>query len=384
MLPTRLELRNFLAYRQPDPLILDGIHLACLTGPNGAGKSALLDAMTWALWGRARVGSPDDLIYQGQTEMLVQLDFLQGDCRYRVVRQRIKGKTSRTGRSLLDLFMWDGEKERWQPISAPSVRETEYKIVELLHLEYETFVHSAFLQQGQADAFTVKPPAERKRILADILGLEQWQDYEERAKARLKQIDHNLDVIAIELESIERQEAEEPGLRRDLGVAQAAHADAVQLREEAEARYQEVAGAQDQMNAATARLAQAEHRVKQRQHDLREIESELDRHQQQLDRLAGVIEDQETIQEGFAQLQAAREADQQLAEKLQVMSAIKDRLNDTERRIQAARAEPKTRRRRTARASNPPSAAPPNSTRYADHRRARRSRAVGGAGDSPR
>ena len=38
MLPTRLELRNFLAYRQPDPLILDGIHLACLTGPNGAGK----------------------------------------------------------------------------------------------------------------------------------------------------------------------------------------------------------------------------------------------------------------------------------------------------------------------------------------------------------
>ena len=93
------------------------------------------------------------------------------------------------------------------------------------------------------------------------------------------------------------------------------------------------------MNAATAQLAQAEHRVKQRQHDLREIESELDRHQQQLERLAGVIEDQETIQAGYAQLQAAREADQQLGEKLQVMSAIKDRLNDTERRIQSARAE---------------------------------------------
>jgi exonuclease SbcC len=113
----------------------------------------------------------------------------------------------------------------------------------------------------------------------------------------------------------------------------------MQLREEAEARYQEVAGAQDQMNAATARQAQAEHRIKQRQHDLEEIEGELDRYQQQLERLAGVIEDQEAIQDGYAQLQAAREADQQLGEKLQVMSAIKDRLNDTERRIEAARAD---------------------------------------------
>jgi exonuclease SbcC len=339
MLPTRLELRNFLAYRQPDPLILDGIHLACLTGPNGAGKSSLLDAITWALWGKARVRSDDDLIYQGQNEMLVQLDFLQGDSRYRVVRQRLKGKTPRSGRSLLDLFMWDDEQARWQPLSAPSLRETERKIVELLRLDHETFVHSAFLQQGQADAFTVKTAAERKRILADILGLGQWEVYEERAKTRLRQIDHNLDVIAIELENIARQEAEEPALRRDLAAAEAAHADAILLREEAEARYQEVAGAQEQMNAATARLAQAEHRIKQRQHDLDEIESERERHQQQLDRLAGVVEEQETIQDGYAQLQAARAADQQLGEKLQAMSLIKDRLTDTERRIEAARAE---------------------------------------------
>jgi exonuclease SbcC len=339
MLPTRLELKNFLAYRQPDPLVLDGIHLACLTGPNGAGKSSLLDAITWVLWGKARLNSPDDLIYQGQTDMIVQLDFLQGDSRYRVVRQRVKGKTSRTGRSLLDLFIWDDDQERWQPLSAPSLRETERKIVDLLRLDHETFVHSAFLQQGQADAFTVKPPAERKRILSDILGLEQWARYEDRAKERLRQIDHNLDVIAIELENIARQEAEEPALRRDLEVMQAAHADAVQLREEAEARYQEVAGAQDQMNAATARQAQAEHRIKQRQHDLEEIEGELDRNLQKLERLQGVIEDQEAIQEGYAHLQAAREADQQLGEKLQAMSAIKDRLNDTERRIEAARAD---------------------------------------------
>ena len=53
MLPLRLEIRNFLAYRQPDPVNFEGMHLACLTGPNGAGKSTLLDAINWVLWGQA-------------------------------------------------------------------------------------------------------------------------------------------------------------------------------------------------------------------------------------------------------------------------------------------------------------------------------------------
>ena len=44
-----------------------GIHLVCLAGDNGHGKSALLDAMTWALWGWACVGRDDELIALGET-----------------------------------------------------------------------------------------------------------------------------------------------------------------------------------------------------------------------------------------------------------------------------------------------------------------------------
>jgi exonuclease SbcC len=340
MLPTRLELRNFLAYRQPDPIIFEGLHLACLTGPNGAGKSSLLDAITWALWGKARLHSDDDLIHQGQTDMVVQLDFWQAENRYRVVRKRQKGKTARTpGRSTLDLFVWDEENTRWQPIPAPSVRETEQRIVELLRLDYDTFVNSAFLQQGRADAFTVKTPSKRKEILAEIMGLEQWRVYEETAKAELKRIDHNLNVISIQLDEIARHEAQEPVLRHDLEVAETARADAERLRLEAEARYNEVAGAQEQMDTARSRLAQADHRIRQRQADLVEIEAEIARHQQQLARLSGLAADQETIQAGYAQLQAARETDQELGQKLQTVSLIKDRLNGVETAIRTRQAE---------------------------------------------
>jgi len=339
MLPVRLEIRNFLAYRSPDPLVFEGIHLACLTGPNGAGKSSLLDAITWALWGRARTRSDDDLIHQGQSEMLVQLDFLQGEGRYRVVRKRQMGKTARQGRSALELFAWDEPKQIWQTLTAPKIPETERKIVELLRLDYETFIHSAFLQQGRADAFTVKTPADRKKILGDILGLEQWQTYEERTKEELRQIGQEVSLIGMRLHEIERQETEEPALRRELDLAESALADAAQLREEAEARYAEVAGADEQMSAAQTRLVQAQHRVRQRRADLDEIEQDLARHTEKLERVRAVLGEREMIEDGYAQLQAARQADQALGEKLQVMSAIKDRLNEVETAIRAARAE---------------------------------------------
>ena len=205
-------------------------------------------------------------------------------------------------------------------------------------MDYETFVNSAFLQQGRADAFTTKTPAQRKDILSDILGLERWRMYEERAKEELRLIEQQLSNIDYSLRDIERQEAEEPALLRDLEAAEIALADSTRLREQAEADYAEVAGAQEAMSGAQARLAQAQHRIKQRRLDLLDIEAEQARYQEQMDRLTGVIQQRETIHEGYAQLQAARAADQQLGEKLQVMSAIKDRLNDVSSRIQDARA----------------------------------------------
>ncbi len=337
MLPTRLELRNFLAYRQPDPVHLEGIHLGCLTGPNGAGKTSLLDAITWALWGKARTRSDDDLIHQGQTEMLVQLDFLQGADTYRVIRKRQKGKANRSGRTTLDLFMWDDEAQTWQPILMQSVRETDRYIVDLLRLDYETFVNSAFLQQGRADAFTTKTPARRKEILTEILGLDQWRGYEDAAKNELRRIEQNLNLIDVQLDEIAQREAEEPDLLRDKELAEVALAEAGELRAAAEARYNEVAGAEEQMNAAKQRLARAEHRAQQHERELGDIEGQIVHYVEQIDGLNTVTEEREAIEDGYAQLQAAREEDQQFGEKLQQMTTIRDRLDEVKQGIETAR-----------------------------------------------
>src|SRR5260370_29617923 len=53
-------------------------------------------------------------------------------------------------------------------------------------MSYETFTNSSFIQQGRADSFTTNSPAERKRILAEILELGYYDELEARAKDRFK------------------------------------------------------------------------------------------------------------------------------------------------------------------------------------------------------
>ncbi len=91
MIPLRLTLRNFMCYREGmPPLSFEFFHIACLCGENGHGKSALLDAITWALWGESRARGDDDLIHQGQSEMEVDFEFEDDGQRYRVIRKHAK------------------------------------------------------------------------------------------------------------------------------------------------------------------------------------------------------------------------------------------------------------------------------------------------------
>ena len=98
MIPVKLSLRNFMCYRDNVlPLSFEGIHTACIAGDNGNGKSTLIDAMTWALWGRARAKHDDDLIHLGKGEMEVEFDFTVEAQTYRIIRKRAKSRR-RAGR----------------------------------------------------------------------------------------------------------------------------------------------------------------------------------------------------------------------------------------------------------------------------------------------
>lgn len=318
MLPTRLELKNFLPYRSPDAIYFEGIDLACLTGNNGAGKSSLLDAITWALWGKARGKRDDDLVHLGQPEMYVQLDFEQEGTIYRVLRRRKSGKR---GQGELNLWIVQ-EGGELLLISEPSMRQTQQKIDTLLRLDYDTFVNSAFLQQGKADAFTTKTPAERKKILSDILGLEQWGVYEDRTKEMLKALNDEVKAIDGVLQSIDEEIAREPQYKRELETAEKNHAVAVEARDEAKVKMEALQDAPTQLSNARQNISAVQGRVKRYREDLEAVQNEINKSGKRVEEYETLIAQAETIQTGYDALQSAREESDALSSKLSTLNSL--------------------------------------------------------------
>ncbi|MGC1377463.1 MAG: SMC family ATPase, partial [Anaerolineales bacterium] len=229
MIPIRLKLSGFLSYRDPVELDFTTFELACISGANGAGKSSLLDAITWALFGQARTRD-ETLVHTAADAAEVTLTFAYEANFYRVQRILPRGKSS-----LLEFQILDGGPRtvdgkngppstvngQWRPLTEHTLRETQARIESILRLDYETFVNASFFLQGKADQFTQQRPADRKRILASILGLETWEIYRERTAERRKAIERELDLAQGRLAEINTELAEEPARRERLGEMEA-------------------------------------------------------------------------------------------------------------------------------------------------------------------
>ena len=178
MRPVRLELKGFTAFRDAAELDFSGLDLFAISGPIGSGKSSLLDAMTYALYGRVeRVGDRvSQLISQGQPRMAVTLEFEVGPDRYRVTRSTpAKGGT----KILLEGLV--GGQWRQAGEGADRVREAEQMIVRIVGLTYDGFTRSVLLPQGRFAEFMTGDPKKRRDILTELLGLSLFRRMGERA-----------------------------------------------------------------------------------------------------------------------------------------------------------------------------------------------------------
>ena len=72
-------------------------------------------------------------------------------------------------------------------------------------MDYDTFINSAFLIQGRADEFASKTPSERKAVLAAILGLDMYDQYQERARKKLSETRSIIDQSVGAVQQLERE-----------------------------------------------------------------------------------------------------------------------------------------------------------------------------------
>jgi exonuclease SbcC len=305
MIPLKLELSNFLSYRETAVLQFDGIHLACISGANGAGKSSILDGITWALFGKSRSRSDDDLVNRIASRedktAVVRLDFELEGTLYRVTRSKRRNKTGQ-----LELQISAGENQ-WKTLTESKLRETQTAIETLLRMNYDTFINASFLLQGKADEFTTKTPNRRKEILADLLGVSVWEQYREAAASRRKQEEKQLDRLDGQILEIEEELGEEEARQTAVDEAkQVLSGIAVRLVDK-EALLQQLRRAEtavQQHKQLVENLATNLSKAKMRLENLQRSQTQR---QQERDSFTAVLAEAETISASYAQWQAARD-----------------------------------------------------------------------------
>lgn len=352
MIPVSLKLQNFLSYgTAADALDFDRFHVACLSGRNGQGKSALLDAITWALWGEARKSSdsrkPDDeLIRIGTRQMEVELVFELEDERYRVVRSYARSASGKTSKPGLELHVYEAGLADYRPLTGASVRETQAHLDRVLGLDYDTFINSAFLLQGRSDEFTKKKPSERKAILAQILNLNRYDRLAELAAERGRAAAAQVEHAEREIERLQAALAEEDAWKEQRKTLEVQIADEETRRQEAlkeearlgeclaalEAQAREAEGMRRALGDLDRRRAEREGEARRLQKDLREAEvllAEREQIERNYDRYQALLKERKDL-DGRRDLYRAIEKQLEAKERERA-----DRKNEAEKRLHA-------------------------------------------------
>ena len=335
MIPQKLELSNFLSYRETQTLLFDGIHLACISGLNGAGKSSLLDAMTWALFGKSRSRSDDDLVNRiaaRQDEAAeVRLQFVLEDNLYRVVRQKQQGKTT-----VLEFQIALGD-DQWRTLSEGGVRATQAAIEHLLRMDFDTFINASFFLQGQADEFTTKTPGQRKEILAELLSVNRWDEYKAAAARRRKREEERLLVLDARLEEIGAELDEKEEREAALAAAQAeldAVSDRLHEREKLLEQMRRLQTAVQQQKKQVQDLRQSLTRA---EGQLARLQETIARRQKERDSYQALLDQEEEIVAAYSRWQEADETFQAWQKKADTFNRLQQERRPHELAVEGAR-----------------------------------------------
>ncbi|MFS8879901.1 AAA family ATPase [Synechococcus sp. H55.11] len=305
MIPVRLTLHHFLCYSHA-VLDLRGIHTACICGPNGAGKSALLDALTWGLWGQSRASNDSDLIRKGASETWVEVIYRSRGQTYRILRSR-----HLSGEGSLEWQIQAGETA-WRSLTRRGMRATQQAIQSQLGLDYDTFIHSAYLRQGRADAFTLKRPGERKQILADMLKLGQYDLLAERCREQARSAKLKADLLQERLPKLEQQQASIEQIQAELEQLQQQQTHLQQLLAQQQQELQSLERAYEHRHTLEERHRQLTQHLHKLSANLHHTEQQWRAQRQHLLQLEELIAQSEEILAGYKRYQSLMAQDRHL------------------------------------------------------------------------
>lgn len=251
MLPRILSMQAFGPYVEKQELDFSNFSsLFLIRGETGSGKTMILDAMTYALYGKSSGGqredfesmrsrfAKDDIITKVSFTFSIREHTYRFDRSVEVKTKRNLEKTSKmkidAGELINGVFMPFFEN--------PKLRNIEEKAIELIGLTHEQFIQVMVLPQGKFEQLLTSKSEEKQDILRSLFQMERWVSMStylsEKANGMRKEMEQRKQKLDALWQSVEVAGLEE--LNAKLEALKAQEALDFQQVEEATKAYQEL------------------------------------------------------------------------------------------------------------------------------------------------
>lgn len=279
MRPIKVEFQAFGPYVGHEKVDFEAISskgLFLICGKTGIGKTMILDAMTFALFGKSSGHGRDDFESMRctnadfNTDTFVKFEF-ENHGEFYLFERRLERK--RKNLSAAYNVSRKDEDGIWRPLMENAKdKAVNEKAVELIGLEYEQFRQVIVLPQGQFERLLTSNSDEKEKILTSIFGEDKWQVIAEHFYDKAESRRNELKSIREKIQNSLAEESCDSIAQLELAVTHKKD-QAVSLDEEYEKADYEKIIKEQQENLALAKRFGDLHKAEER---LRELESQKD------------------------------------------------------------------------------------------------------------
>lgn len=176
-------------------------HLFLIRGETGSGKTMILDAMTYALYGKSSGGQREELesmrsrFVKDDTPTIIDFTFALHGKHYRFMR-KVEVKEKRNKDKTIKVSVDAGEMldDQFYPFfENPKLRNIEEKAIELIGLTHEQFIQVMVLPQGKFEKLLTSKSEEKQEILRTLFQMDKWENItiylSDKANLMKKQMD---------------------------------------------------------------------------------------------------------------------------------------------------------------------------------------------------
>ena len=179
MIPIRLTLQGLYSYQEKqviDFTRLTQSHIFGIFGPVGSGKSAILEAISYALYGRTdRMNLSGDNRYYNMmnlksNELLIEFIFTAGkqDTEYLTVVKSRRNTKQFEDVKAIEHTAYKRMNNEWTPIEVSSLES-------IIGLSYENFKRTIIIPQGKFQEFLQLGNKERTQMMKELFNLDKYE-----------------------------------------------------------------------------------------------------------------------------------------------------------------------------------------------------------------